>query len=79
MINGSLDVKANVADIIREHGLNPDRIESVVWSHWHFDHVGDVTTFPASTELVVGPGFTKAYFPGYPTHPDSHILESYSQ
>ncbi|KAF4126617.1 Glyoxylase or a related metal-dependent hydrolase, beta-lactamase superfamily II [Geosmithia morbida] len=46
-------------------------------SHWHWDHVGDVTEFPGTTELVVGPGFMKAFHPGYPRYPDSHIQESY--
>lgn len=40
------------------------------------DHTGDVSTFPASTDLLVGPGF-KAKFPaGYPTDPDAAVDES---
>ncbi|KAF0637583.1 hypothetical protein FPSE5266_08361 [Fusarium pseudograminearum] len=44
-------------------------------SHHHFDHIGDLTTFPGSTELVVGQGFKEAFCPGYPTNPDSPIRE----
>ena len=35
-----------------------------------------MTTFPSSTELVVGPGFQKEYLPGYPTNPTSAMLDS---
>jgi len=48
-------------------------------SHHHFDHVGDVTTFPGTTELVTGPGFKDAYYPGYPTQPKSMLHERYLQ
>lgn len=44
-------------------------------SHYHFDHTGDPTTFPSSTEVVVGPGFKEALFPGYPTKPDAPFFE----
>lgn len=45
-------------------------------SHFHWDHTGDSSTFPTSTELVVGPGFKKAFMPGYPSNPDAPIKES---
>ena len=45
-------------------------------SHWHYDHIGDPSTFPASTELVVGPGFKEAFLPGWPARPDSPVRES---
>lgn len=45
-------------------------------SHWHFDHLGDASIFPPTTELVVGPGFTAAQIPGYPTNPTANVLES---
>lgn len=45
-------------------------------SHYHWDHTGDPSTFPPSTDLVVGPGFKKAFTPGYPKNQDSPIRES---
>lgn len=45
-------------------------------SHWHWDHLGDPSTFPGSTELVVGPGFKEAFFPGYPSKEDAPVRES---
>lgn len=54
--------------------------ERLIWaiscSHWHWDHIGDPSTFPATTDLVVGPGFKKAMLPGAPANPESPILES---
>lgn len=45
-------------------------------SHHHWDHTGDPSTFPPSTELIVGPGFKDALMPGFPTDPNSSIAES---
>lgn len=45
-------------------------------SHWHADHTGDPSTFPPTTELVVGPGFKNKLLPGYPADPNGLILES---
>ena len=59
-------------------GLNirSSNISSVIWSHNHFDHTGDPSTFPSSTELVVGPGVKAASWPGWPTNPEGGVLDS---
>ncbi|KAI0204042.1 beta-lactamase-like protein [Astrocystis sublimbata] len=57
-------------------GISRADIESVIWSHNHFDHVGDITTFPSSTELVVGPGVCAASWPGWPQVQDAKVLEA---
>lgn len=44
-------------------------------SHWHWDHIGDPSTFPSRTDLVVGPGFKKEMLPGAPANPESPIQE----
>ncbi|OAL40504.1 hypothetical protein AYO20_00240 [Fonsecaea nubica] len=61
----------HVADILKENQIDPAWINSIVWSHRHFDHIGDPSTFPGSTELVVGPGSKQTFYPGYPTIKDS--------
>ncbi|KAH7333947.1 beta-lactamase-like protein [Rhizoctonia solani] len=71
-----VSVTKNVSDILVEHGINLDCIDSVIWSHCHWDHTGDPSLFPPTTTLTVGPGFKTAMLPGYPTNPDSPILES---
>ena len=43
----------------------------------HWDHTGDVNTFPSTTELVVGPDFMNTFLPGYPSDPDGRVLEEW--
>lgn len=71
------EVQHNVAEILQSNGVDvaAGEIEAVVWSHWHFDHTGDVSTFPSSTKLVTGAG-VRALFPTYPTNEESPLLES---
>jgi glyoxylase-like metal-dependent hydrolase (beta-lactamase superfamily II) len=47
-----------------------------VCSHWHFDHIGDMSKFPTSVNIVVGPGFKENLLPGFPLNPESALLES---
>ncbi|KAL8685265.1 MAG: hypothetical protein Q9218_007871 [Villophora microphyllina] len=71
-----IDVQKGVADILKDHKVDPKSINAVIWSHFHWDHTGDPSTFPHSTDLVVGPGFKKAFTPGYPKNQNSPIRES---
>jgi glyoxylase-like metal-dependent hydrolase (beta-lactamase superfamily II) len=70
-----IEVQKDVATILRENGRDLSEVGGIIWSHWHFDHVGDPQTFPATTDIIVGPGFKKAYVPAWPTVPESHIDE----
>jgi hypothetical protein len=45
-------------------------------SHSHFDHVGNPSTFPPSTALVVGPGTQAHVRPGYPLNQEASLPES---
>ncbi|ROV97805.1 hypothetical protein VPNG_08654 [Cytospora leucostoma] len=70
---------ASVLDDEAENGglrIRSSDIEAIVWSHTHFDHTGDPSRFPPTTELVVGPGVKSAFWPGYPTDPDGSVLDS---
>jgi hypothetical protein len=68
----------NTADILEETGVDVagGAIDAVIYSHHHFDHIGDMTTFPPSTELIIGPGFKAAHLPGYPENKESPLLQS---
>ncbi|OQV06045.1 hypothetical protein CLAIMM_10683 [Cladophialophora immunda] len=69
----SISSKRNVADIL---GDKVSEISEIIWSHHHFDHIGDPSSFPSSTNLVVGPGFKDEFLPGYPSNEESWIKES---
>ncbi|KAL7788377.1 Metallo-hydrolase/oxidoreductase [Trichoderma ceciliae] len=66
----------NVSQVLESEGVALNSIEGVVWSHWHFDHTGDISAFPSSTALIVGPGFKKSFLPGFPENQDGVILET---
>jgi glyoxylase-like metal-dependent hydrolase (beta-lactamase superfamily II) len=69
-----ISVEKDVATILRDNGQDLNEVGAIIWSHWHFDHVGDPQTFPTTTDLIVGPGF-KHCIPAYPTEKDSHLDE----
>ncbi|KAK7883766.1 hypothetical protein LTR67_010928 [Exophiala xenobiotica] len=68
----------SVATILQENGVDVagGAIEAIIWSHWHYDHIGNPATFPGSTSLIVGPGVSEALLPAYPSNPESPLLES---
>ncbi|PWN32724.1 uncharacterized protein FA14DRAFT_162032 [Meira miltonrushii] len=73
----TIEVEKDVADILEESKDDslpkPKDIESIIWSHHHFDHTGNPQKFPKHTSLVVGPGFKKGILPGYPADAESPI------
>ena len=71
-------VERDVSEILEDSslGIEPKHIEAVIWSHQHWDHIGNMAAFPTSTELIVGPGFKEAHLPGYPSDPEALLLES---
>lgn len=72
----SVTVEKGVADILEDGGIDLTAITAIIWSHSHWDHTGDPSTFPPSTDLVVGPGIKDAFTPGYPGNQDAPIRES---
>lgn len=69
-------VEKELVDILREGGTDLDKIDTAIWSHIHWDHTGNLASFPSKTELVVGPGIKERFMPGWPTIPDSHFRET---
>jgi glyoxylase-like metal-dependent hydrolase (beta-lactamase superfamily II) len=60
-------------EILLEGHVAPSDISAVIFSHVHFDHVGDPTKFP-DAEMIAGPGSCAAAFPGWPAAPGSPFL-----
>lgn len=71
-----ITVDKPTVQILSEHNIDPTQIEAVVWSHWHWDHIGNPGTFPSSTKVIVGPGFKEEKLPAYPTNPKADVRES---
>ncbi|KAI0146778.1 beta-lactamase-like protein [Pestalotiopsis sp. NC0098] len=71
----TVDVPKHVREILDEGGVDTKSIEAVVWSHWHFDHTGNPSTFDPETKLIVGPGCREQIFPGYPDNPGAAFLQ----
>ncbi|OAP54387.1 hypothetical protein AYL99_11488 [Fonsecaea erecta] len=63
-------VAEDPVDILSRGPVSPSSIDAVVFSHVHFDHIGDPTKFPQA-EMIVGPGATAANGEGWPVNPKS--------
>lgn len=61
-----LKVKTEVPDILREGGVNVEKIKALILSHWHYDHSGNISRLHPSTDRTVGPEFKAAFEPGFP-------------
>ncbi|KAI8939584.1 hypothetical protein NX059_003348 [Plenodomus lindquistii] len=66
------------AEILKEHGMaeqQPEKVKAVIFSHIHFDHVGDGAKAGFSdAEMWVGPTCCTYARPGYPVDPKSPNL-----
>lgn len=71
-----IDVSQNVAETLIEGGTDLNSIESVIWSHPHWDHMGRPSLFPPSVSLVCGPGMKAAFGNGYPENEKAPYLAS---
>ncbi|KAJ7078542.1 beta-lactamase-like protein [Mycena belliarum] len=47
-------VTRDIVEQLNDTDVDLDTISAVIWSHAHFDHIGDMSKFPSSIELVFG-------------------------
>ncbi|KAH8782709.1 beta-lactamase-like protein [Diaporthe sp. PMI_573] len=71
-----IKVDKDLVDVLKDGGIDVTEISSAVVSHHHYDHIGDPATFPKSMSLIVGPGFSEAFLPGFPTNQNAPVFES---
>jgi glyoxylase-like metal-dependent hydrolase (beta-lactamase superfamily II) len=69
----------SAAALLKQHGTadqQPDNVKAVIFSHVHFDHLGDgaVEGFKKDVELWVGPTCCTYARPGYPDEADAPVL-----
>ncbi|KAF8208920.1 beta-lactamase-like protein [Mycena galopus ATCC 62051] len=69
----AMPVDRDITEQLVDHGVSLESISAVIWSHAHFDHTGDISKFPASTELVLGSATNTV---SYVVDPKSHLVES---
>jgi len=71
-----LEEVIDIPDALQAHDVELGAVNDIILSHSHIDHFGDPAVFPASTNLVVGPGFKQSNMPGYPENSNAMTLES---
>lgn len=71
-----IDVSGDLADILAKGGTDLKSIESVIWSHPHWDHIGRPALFPPSVSLLCGPGVQAKHGKGYPEVQTAAYLSS---
>ena len=66
------------ADILRAHGTaeqQPSAVKAVIFSHLHFDHIGDFGRDGFSkAEIWLGPSTCTSFRPGYPADTNSAVF-----
>ncbi|KAJ7062223.1 beta-lactamase-like protein [Mycena amicta] len=65
----------DITEVLNEAGIALESIESVIWSHSHFDHIasGDMSKLPSSISLVIG---SETDVSTYPDNPNAILQES---
>ncbi|KIK54098.1 hypothetical protein GYMLUDRAFT_63408 [Collybiopsis luxurians FD-317 M1] len=68
-----MKVEADITEQLKAGGISLEQVDTVIWSHTHFDHIGDTSLFPPTTKLVIGKGSERK---AYPEFPDAKLLQS---
>ncbi|KAI9170591.1 Cytochrome P450 monooxygenase mpaDE [Paramyrothecium foliicola] len=75
LLNGTtFNNPKGVAQTLIDGGVPLESIDTIIWSHTHWDHIGRPSLFPLQTDLVVGNGTLAMFGHGYPENPDSPYL-----
>ncbi|KAE9387471.1 hypothetical protein BT96DRAFT_981427, partial [Gymnopus androsaceus JB14] len=69
-----MSVDSDVVEQLKAGDVSVDDIDTVIWSHSHVDHTGDMSLFPSKTKLLIGKGTDRSKT--FPTVPDGVLLDS---
>ncbi|KAF7356511.1 Metallo-beta-lactamase superfamily protein [Mycena venus] len=61
-----LEQSKDITELLQDGGISLASIDEVIWSHVHFDHIGDMSKFPNSTGLVIGSETDTTTYPEFP-------------
>ncbi|KAJ7758328.1 beta-lactamase-like protein [Mycena metata] len=56
----------DITGLLEDGGIPLSSIEAVIWSHAHFDHIGDMSKWPNTTGLIIGAETNTSTFPEFP-------------
>ncbi|KAJ6515092.1 beta-lactamase-like protein [Mycena vitilis] len=68
-----LEPHKDIVELLRDGGIPLVSIDAVIWSHAHFDHIGDMSKFPNTTGLVTG---SETDTTTYPQSPNASLQTS---
>ncbi|KAJ6581615.1 beta-lactamase-like protein [Mycena capillaripes] len=61
-----LESQKDITELLQDGGISLASIDAVLWSHTHFDHIGDMSKFPNTTRLVIGSETNTDTYPEFP-------------
>ncbi|EKM53993.1 uncharacterized protein PHACADRAFT_257539 [Phanerochaete carnosa HHB-10118-sp] len=63
----------DIVDVLRKDGVDPAEITKIIYSHLHWDHVGDPTPF-TNADIVLGSEAKVLLEDAWPSNPDSPFM-----
>ncbi|KAJ7931669.1 beta-lactamase-like protein [Mycena leptocephala] len=61
-----LELPKDITELLQDGGISLESIDAVVWSHTHFDHIGDMSKFPNTTAIIIGSETDTSIYPQFP-------------
>ncbi|KAJ7931685.1 beta-lactamase-like protein [Mycena leptocephala] len=56
----------DITELLQDGGISLASIDAVIWSHSHFDHIGDMSKFPNTTAIIMGSETDTSIYPQFP-------------
>ncbi|KAJ6488568.1 beta-lactamase-like protein [Mycena vitilis] len=59
----TIEQDRDITELLKDGGIPLTSINAVIWSHSHFDHIGDMSLFPNTTGLIIGSETNTSTYP----------------